>query len=285
MGQWDDELISLLPPGVRIFASAGAGFNWADVDALGRRKIWYANGAGASDDTVSDTALWMILCVFRNFVRQIRAASTADPAVFTATTKLIGNISHNPGGHVLGIVGLGNISKKLVRKAQAIGMKVHYYDVFRQSAKEESRLDITYHDSLKSLLQVADCVSLHTPLNTHTKHLINADTIAQMKDGARLVNTSRGEVVEEDALVHALQSGKLSAAGLDVHYYEPQVSPVLAKMDNVTLTTHNGGGAIETRINFELNAMKNILAVVGPDGAAVGEPLTPVNRKAYDACE
>lgn len=283
MGQWDDELISLLPKSVRIFASAGAGFNWADTDALGRRKIWYANGAGASDDAVSDTALWMILSVFRNFTRQIRATSTADPEVFTATHKLIGNISHNPGGHVLGIVGLGNISKKLVLKAQAIGMKVHYYDVVRQSSSEESRLQVTYHETLKDLLSAADCVSLHTPLNAHTKHLIDVDTLAQMKDGARLINTSRGEVVEETALISALKSGKLSAVGLDVHYHEPQVSPILAKMENVTLTTHNGGGAIETRINFELNAMKNILAVIGKSGEHLGEPLTPVNRKAFEA--
>ena len=285
MGQWDDELISLLPPSVRIFASAGAGFNWADTDALGRRKIWYANGAGASDDAVSDTALWMILSVFRNFTRQTRATATADPSIFAATHKLIGNISHNPGGHVLGIVGLGNISKKLVLKAQAIGMRVHYYDVFRQGAEEESRLNVAYHDTLESLLQISDCTSLHTPLNAHTKHLINAETLSQMKDGSRLVNTSRGEVVEESALIAALESGKLSAAGLDVHYHEPQVSPVLANMDNVTLTTHNGGGAIETRINFELNAMKNILATVGSDGSLVGEPLTPVNRKAFEAAQ
>lgn len=282
MGQWDDELIALLPDSVRIFASAGAGFNWADVDALGRRKIWYANGAGASDEAVSDTALWMILSVFRNFTMQTRAASTADPAVFTATHKKIGDISRNPSGHVLGIVGLGNISKKLVLKAQAIGMKVHYYDVVRQGADEEARLDVTYHDSLKSLLQISDCVSLHTPLNAHTRHLINAETFSYMKDGARLVNTARGEVVEEEPLIEALQSGKLSAAGLDVHYHEPHVSPVLAKMDNVTLTTHNGGGAVDTRINFELNAMKNILAVVGRDGEFAGEPLTPVNRKAFE---
>lgn len=283
MGQWDDELIGYLPDSVRIFASAGAGFNWADVDALGRRKIYYANGAGASDDAVSDTALWMILSVFRNFIRQTRAASTADPAIFTATHKVIGHISRNPGGHILGIVGLGNISKKLALKAQAIGMTVHYYDVIRQSAEEEARLNVTYHDALKSLLQIADCVSLHTPLNPHTKHLINAETLSYMKDGARLVNTARGEVVEEEPLIKALESGKLSAAGLDVHYHEPQVSPVLAKMDNVTLTTHNGGGAVETRINFELNAMKNILAVVGPDGGFAGEPLTPVNKKAFEA--
>ena len=130
---------------------------------------------------------------------------------------------------------------------------------------------------------VGDCISLHTPLNAHTKHLINAETLSYMKDGARLVNTARGEVVEEEPLISALQSGKLSAAGLDVHYHEPQVSPVLAKMDNVTLTTHNGGGAINTRINFELNAMKNILAVVGSDGGFAGEPLTPVNKKAFES--
>ena len=104
-----------------------------------------------------------------------------------------------------------------------------------------------------------------------------------MKDGARLVNTARGEVVEEEALIAALQSGKLGAAALDVHYHEPQVSPVLAKMDNVTLTTHNAGGAVETRINFELNAMKNILAVVGLDGGFAGVPLTPVNKKVFEA--
>jgi lactate dehydrogenase-like 2-hydroxyacid dehydrogenase len=285
MGQWDDELIDLLLLSVRIFASAGAGYNWADTDALARRKIWYANAASASDDAVSDTALWMILSVFRNFTRQTRATATANPDIFTATHKLIGNISHNPGGHILGIVGLGNISKKLVLKAQAIGMTVHYYDVFRQAAEEETRLQVTYHDTLEKLLSVADCVSLHTPLNAHTKHLINAESLLHMKDGARLVNTSRGEVVEEAALVSALESGKLSAAGLDVHYYEPQVSPVLAKMDNVTLTTHNGGGAIETRINFELFAMKNILATVGLDGSFAGEPLTPVNRKAFVAAQ
>ena len=285
MGQWDDELINLLPPSVRIFASAGAGFNWADTEALGRRRIWYANGAGASDDAVSDTALWMILSVFRNFVRQTHAASTADPDVFTATHRLIGNISHNPGGHVLGIVGLGNISKKLVLKAQAIGMEVHYYDVFRQSDDEERRLNVTFHGTLESLLRVADCVSLHTPLNAQTKHLINKESLSQMKAGSRLVNTSRGEVVEEEALINALQSGQLSAAGLDVHYHEPQVSPALANMDNVTLTTHNGGGAIETRINFELNAMKNIMAVVGEDGSFAGEPLTPVNKKAFGTAQ
>ncbi|VUC28438.1 unnamed protein product [Clonostachys rosea] len=282
MGQWDDELISLLPSSVRIFASAGAGFNWADVDALGRRGIWYANGAGASDEAVSDMGLFMILSVFRNFWRCQRAARTCDPDEFLAMHKLAGSISWNPRGHILGIVGLGNISKNLARKAKlGLGMEVHYYDVVRSSPEVEAELGVTFHQTLHELLAVADCVSLHTPLNKHTQDLMNRESFSKMKKGARLINTSRGEVVNEEALIEALKSGHLSGAGLDVHYHEPQVSKELAAMDNVTLTTHNGGAAISTRVNFELNAMKNILQVVGDDGGYQGEPITPVNKNSF----
>lgn len=285
MGQWDEELIALLPPSVRIFASAGAGYNWADVDALGKRGIWYANGAGASDEAVSDTALWMVLSVFRNFTLSQLAARTCDPEKFTAAHRLVATISANPRGHVLGIVGLGSISRKLARKAHlGLGMEVHYYDVVRAPAEVEREVGgATFHDTLKSLLAVADCVSVHVPLTPRTRDLFGDEEFASMKNGARLVNTARGEVVNEEALVRALRSGKLSAAGLDVHYHEPQVSKELAAMENVTLTTHIAGGALDTRINFELGAMRNILAVVGEDGGVVGEPLTPVNRAAVEA--
>lgn len=284
MGQWDSELIPLFPPSVRIFASAGAGFNWADVDLLGQRKIWYTNGAGASDEAVSDTALYMILSVFRSFTRAQLAARTADPEIFTETHKLIATISHNPRGHVLGIVGFGNISKKLAYKARmALGMKIHYFDIVRAHPKEEDDLEATYHDSLDDLLRAADCITLHTPLTNHTQDLIDARALSLMKPGSRLVNTARGQIVKEDALIEALESGHISAAALDVHYYEPQVSSKLASMENVTLTTHIGGGALETRIDFELNAMRNILAVVGPNGEFAGEPITPVNRAAFQA--
>ncbi|KAL4978830.1 hypothetical protein BDW66DRAFT_148688 [Aspergillus desertorum] len=104
------------------FESAGAGFNWADVEALGHRGIWYANGAGASEEAVSDATLYMILWVFRNFSRAQLAARTADTEILTASRKLIATISHNPRGHILGLVGLGNIRKKVAAKAQALGM-------------------------------------------------------------------------------------------------------------------------------------------------------------------
>ncbi|CAJ2508524.1 Uu.00g135500.m01.CDS01 [Anthostomella pinea] len=214
MGQWDDELISLLPPSVRTFASAGAGFNWADVDALGRRKIWYANGAGASDEAVSGTGLYMILSVFRNFTRSQLAARTWDPEKFNACHKLTATISANPRGHVLGI--------KLAYKARAaLGMEIYYYDVVPAAPEVEKELGATFHGALHDLLRVADCISLHTPLNKHTQDLMNSEAFAVMKDGARLINTARGPVVNEDALVEALRSGKIAAAGLDVHYNEP----------------------------------------------------------------
>ena len=284
MGQWDEELIPLLPPSVRIFASAGAGFNWADVDALGHRKIWYANGAGASDEAVSDTGLYMILSVFRNFTRSQLAARTCKPDKFNEVHKLTATISANPRGHVLGIVGLGNISKKLAQKARAaLGMEIHYYDVVRSPPEVERELGATFHETLHGLLAVADCVSLHTPLNKHTQDLMDDSAFAAMKNGSRLINTARGQVVNEDTLIAALKSGKVSAAGLDVHYHEPQVSKELAQMENVTLTTHVAGGALNTRINFELFAMKNILAVVGSQGEFIGKPFTPVNTKAFES--
>ena len=140
--------------------------------------------------------------------------------------------------------------------------------------------DATRQPDLASLLRVADCVTLHVPLNAGTRDLMNERTIGLMKDGARLVNAARGQVVEEKALVAALRSGKLSAAGIRLHYHEPRVSRELAAVENVTLTPHLGGVARETTETFEMIAMRNVLAVVGGEGEVVGEPATGVNGKA-----
>ena len=283
MNPWDSELISLLPPSCHIYAAGGAGYDWADTDALGKRGIWYANAAGAGDEATSDLALYMILSVFRFFTQGQLGARTADAEVFDSVHNTILNSnSRNPRGHVLGIVGFGGIGRKLAHKAHAaLGMEIHYYDVVRASPELEAQGgEAVYHSDLASLLAISDCVSLHTPLNKHTRNLMNAETIGMMKTGARLINTARGQVVEEGALVDALKSGKLSAAGIDVHYHEPQVSKELAAMENVTLTPHLGGVAVETVVAFEMTAMKNIMAVVGDDGGIVGEPSTPVNAEA-----
>ena len=282
-GQWDSELISLLPHTVRIFAAGGAGYDWVpNPSLLGSRGVWYANAAGAGDDATSDCAMWHILSCFRQFTKGQLAARTADPERFDDAHNEILELSRNPRGHVLGIVGFGGIGRMLARKARAAwGMEVHYYDVVRASEEVERESGgAVYHEELEGLLKVADVVSLHTPLNAYTRNLMNEERIGMMKDGARLVNTARGQVVQEEALVAALRSGKLSAAGIDVHYHEPQVSRELAGMENVTLTPHLGGVARETIVGFEMTSMKNIMAVVGDDGAMIGEPSTLVNAKA-----
>ncbi|BCS00349.1 D-mandelate dehydrogenase-like dehydrogenase [Aspergillus luchuensis] len=214
MSPWDTELISLLPPSVKIFASAGAGYNDIHIPSLTARGIYYTNGAGASDEAVADTTLYMILSVFRNFTASQIAARSGDEEKFMECHK-----------------------------------------------------------------NLADCVSVHCPLNEETRGLIDGEKIGWMKHGVRIVNVARGGVVVEEDLVEALRSGKVAAAALDVHEFEPVVDARLRSMENVTLTTHVGGGAVETRIGFERLAMENILKVTGDDGEVVGEPLTAVNGR------
>lgn len=145
----------------------------------------------------------MILSVFRKFTRSRLAARTADPEVFTAIHKLIATISQNPRGHILGVVGFGNIRKKLAFKARmAPEVKIHYFDINQADQKESSELEAVYHESLDDLLKVADCITLHTPGNKHD--LIDARALSLMKPGSRIIDTVRGQILTEDALIHAL---------------------------------------------------------------------------------
>ncbi|KAJ5674993.1 uncharacterized protein N7477_004927 [Penicillium maclennaniae] len=215
------------------------------------------------------------------FTQSQLAARRVGSEKFTESHKSIATISHNPGLHVLGLVGWGNISKKLAFKgAGGAGNEDSLFLILseRMRRKKSSWLRL-----IMIPWMVADCVTLHTPRNKHTQYLIHSRALSLMKPETRIVNTARASIVNEDALVRALESKHISAAALDVHYHEPQVWPTLASMENATLTTHIGGGVLETRTNFEWNAMRNIIAVVGADGDFAGDPLTPVNREAFAA--
>lgn len=261
MGQWDEELVSKLPSSVRIFASAGAGYNWANTDVLAARGILYCNSPGASDEAVSDMAIYMILSTFRNLTRSALAARSGDPTKFELAHSTNSLDSDNLKNRMLGIVGFGSIGRLLAQKAyRGFNMQIHYYDAIRASADDEAVTNATFHSSIESLLTLVDCISLHTPYNTKTHHLIGAAELAKMKKGARVVNTARGKIIDENALIAALKTGHIAAAGLDVHYNEPHVNPELIAMDKVTLTCHNGGAALDTPVNFELLSMKNIIS-------------------------
>ena len=271
MGRWDKELVPLLPKSLKIFASADAGYDWADVDVLAEHGIVYCNGAQASSEAVADMAIFHILSVFRNLTWSHLAARSGDTEQWLDAHVNATMTAHNPRDHILGIIGLGNIGYTIAQKAvAAFGMKIHYFDVVRKSRQQEEAVDATYVDNLESLLRISDCVLLATPFGG--KKIIDADSLAMFKQGSRFVNIARGTLVSEDALVEALKSGRLFAAGLDVFENEPNIHPELREMRNVTVTAHNAGGAIETNYGFERLAMENVEQML-----ISGKALTPVN--------
>jgi lactate dehydrogenase-like 2-hydroxyacid dehydrogenase len=171
----------------------------------------------------------------------------------------------------LGIIGLGKIGYRIAQKAQtAFGMKILYNDIARMSPEMERSVDAQFFDQLDDMLATADCIVLATPFAG--EKVLNRDKIAKMKPGSRLVNIARGKLVDEEALVSALESGTIVAAGLDVHYDEPHVNPKLARMTNVELLTHIAGSSVESHVGFERIGMENIQSFFD-----TGKAISPVN--------
>ncbi|CAG9940419.1 unnamed protein product [Clonostachys rosea f. rosea IK726] len=283
MGLWDSELVDLLPPTVRVFASAGAGFDWADTKLLGERGIIYCNSGLAAAEAVADFAVAMIISTFRQLAWCINAAQSDDPADFSSCHRDATAQARNLRGNVLGVIGLGNIGQQVASRCHhGFGMVIHYYDVVRLPAAVEEPLGgARRHDSLQSLLAAADCVVLCAPATPPGEGdggpLIGAKTLGWFPEGGRFVNVARGSLVDDAAVADALESGRLSSAALDVHPDEPNVHPrlrELARKGKVMITCHNAGGTVDTHKGFEELSMRNIMAVL-----AGGKAITPVNMR------
>lgn len=233
--------------------------------------ILYCNGAGASTEAVADMAIWHIISVFRNMTWSSLAARSGNPEEWLNAHQNAPCRSHNPRGYTLGIIGLGNIGHAIAKKAyMALGMRIRYNDVVRKTFAQEEEIKAEFCKDLSEMLATSDCVLLATPFSGQT--LITESTLAQFKPHSRLVNIARGSLVDEDALADALESGRLCAAGLDVHANEPRVSKRLIQLWNVSLTSHTGGAALETAVGFERLAMENVERML------TGKPaLTGVN--------
>ncbi|KAI0515442.1 hypothetical protein F5B22DRAFT_190757 [Xylaria bambusicola] len=271
MGNWDAELIDLLPNSVRVFASAGSGFDWADVELLGQKGIIYCNSGLAAAEAVADFAVALIISTFRALPYCISSATS--PTNFQASHEHTTALSHNLRGHVLGLVGFGNIGQQIAHRCvTAFGMEVTYYDIERKSGAVEAGLHARYCMTLESLIRGADCVVLCTP--SSAGQIINADSLRWFKPGARLVNVARGALVDEEALADALEQDRIGSIALDVHANEPNVSERLSTFagSRALFTCHNAGGTVETHIGFEELSMRNIMAVLSGR-----EPVTPVN--------
>ena len=216
-------------------------------------------------------ALYHIISVFRQMMWSSLAARSNIISEYQDAHRRVAYESDNPRGHTLGIVGLGNIGFAIAKKVRdALGMRILYYDVQRKSREQEIEVGATFFEDRDELFRQSDCLLLATPAGPP---VLTRRTLEFLPRGARVVNIARGSLVDEDALADALESGHVSAAGLDVHKKEPQVSNRLSSMRNVTLTSHTGGSSMETVLGFERLAMQNVEAVL--DGE---EALTAVNK-------
>ena len=226
-------------------------------------------------------ALYYIISVFRCMTHSHLAARSRSKAEFNYAHSNLPLMSHNPRGHTLGIIGLGDIGLTIARKVKAaLDMKILYHDIKRKPEAQEKEVSATFYPNRNDMLHESDCVLIATPFAG--ERLVTASLLSHFKPGSRLVNIARGSLVDEEALADALEEGRLTAVGMDVHASEPAVSERLAKNWKVHMTCHTGGGTLETVINFERLSMENVDAVLNGR-----EPLTAVNAhllRPKDAC-
>jgi len=242
----DDRLLDLLPS-LRIVANYGVGYDGVDVEACARRGVAVTNTPGVLDAATADLAFGLLLAALRRIVEGDRYVRDGRWGTDWAEAVLL---AEEVSGGTLGVVGLGRIGSAVARRARAFDMRVLYT---RRSPDPESM-------ALDDLLAEADVVSLHLPLTEETHGLIDARRLALMRDGACLVNTARGAIVDEEALVRELVSGRLRA-GLDVFAHEPSVPRQLLDLPNVVLTPHIGSGTRATREAMTRVLVDNVLAL------------------------
>ena len=246
-------------PSLRLIANYGVGFDRIDVDACRARGVTVTNTPGVLDAATADLALGLMLATRRRIVEGDDLVRAGRWGTAWSEGPFLG---HEVSGARLGIVGLGRIGAAVAQRARGFEMEVLFY---RRTRSE----DAGYRE-LDDLLREADIVSLHTPLTPETTGLISRERLALLRDGATLVNTARGAVVDEDALVHELVSGRI-AAGLDVFVHEPHVPEALRGLPNVVLTPHIASATVETRAAMTRIVVDNVGAFLR------GEPLvTPV---------
>jgi glyoxylate reductase len=257
------EIIGAAGLQLKLIANFGVGFNHIDVAAAAARGIAVSNTPGVLTDATADIAMTLILAVTR---RAVEGAKIVETGRFTGwcPTWMMGV---GLRGRKLGIVGMGRIGEAVARRSRAFGLEIHYHNRTRVPRTAEQDLAATYWPELDAMLPEMDIVSINCPYNANTWHLFSAERLARLKPSAFLINTARGEIVDEAALAEALGSGRLAGAGLDVFEREPKVEPKLLTLPNAVLLPHLGSSTIEARTGMGKKVIANIRAF------AAGEPL------------
>ena len=239
---------------LRLIANYGSGVDHIDVTTARQRGIHVSNTPGVVTDDTADMVFALILAVTRRIPEGLALMQSGDWEGWSPMANLGGRLA----GRRLGILGMGRIGQAVARRAQAFGLQIHYHNRRRLHRDIEDALEATYWESLDQMLSRMDIISVNCPHTPSTFHLINARRLKLMKPSAVIVNTSRGEVVDENALTRHLRAGEIAGAGLDVFEHGASVNPRLRELKNVVLLPHMGSATLEGRIEMGEKVIVNI---------------------------
>jgi glyoxylate reductase len=250
----DAGLIGQAGQQLKLIANYGAGVDNIDVETARERGVLVSNTPGVLTEDTADMAMGLILAITRRIPEGLAAMQTETWQGWSPTALLGGRI----GGRRIGILGMGRIGRAVAKRALAFGMQVHYHNRRRLRRETEDELHATYWESLDQMVARMDVISINCPHTPSTFHLMNSRRLKLMKPSAVIVNTSRGEVIDENALARMLRDGAIAGAGLDVYEKGTKVNPRLREMSNVVLLPHLGSATIESRIEMGEKVIINI---------------------------
>lgn len=250
----DADLIAAAPDRLRLIANYGAGVNHIDLKAARARGIPVTNTPGVLTEDTADMTMALILSVPRRLAEGEKLVRSGEWKGWSPG----GMLGHRIGGKALGIVGMGRIGQAVAMRARAFGLSIHYHNRHRLPAVLEAQLAATWHEDLDEMLRVIDILTIHTPRNADSENLIDRRRIGLMGSHVHLINASRGGIVDEEALVDALEAGKLAGAGLDVWAHEPEIDPRLLALPNVVMIPHMGSATYEGREAAGERVIRNI---------------------------
>ena len=254
----DSGILAQSNPNLRLIANYGAGVDNIDLQTARQRGITVTNTPDVLTEDTADMAMALILAVPRRLVEGERLVRSGNWTGWGPTTML----GHRIWGKRLGIVGLGRVGQAVARRARGFGLSIHYHNRRRVTDALEQELEATWWESLDQMLARVDIVSMHSPHTPATYHLLSARRLKLLREHAYVVNTSRGEVIDENALTRMLRAGELAGAGLDVFEHEPAVNPKLLELENVVLLPHMASATIEGRIDMGEKVLINIKTFV-----------------------
>ncbi|KAK4689263.1 hypothetical protein P7C73_g849, partial [Tremellales sp. Uapishka_1] len=257
IGVFDKELIEKLPSSVKFICHNGAGYDQIDIEACTARGIQVSHTPGAVDDATATVGAYLTISALRGFHK-------AEINVHNKKWKSGLQPARDPEHKTVGIIGMGGIGSAMARRLLGFDMKIIYYN--RKEVSPPPSFPCTYISSMDELLKQADVVSLNLPLNDQTKGSFGKKQFETMKKGSVLINTARGAVVDEEAMIEALESGHLSSAGLDVFPDEPNVNPKLLAMDNITILPHMGTETRDSQKKMEILVLDNLISAVTGKG-------------------